>query len=259
MKNCFPLEATTCACRDTEPEDNQQKIRTLRLVSYNIHHGVGMDGKLDLKRIADVIAQENPDLVALQEVDKGCHRSSNRDIAKELGAVLNMDYRFGKSMELQGGEYGNAVLSRLPILETTRHPLPAGGEPRCALEVKVQVEGFSEPVSFIGIHTEPWDEAVRVKQIQALLEALRNTSNPIILAGDFNGEKTDASLKLFEAPEWQILEKNGIKTFPADLPRIEIDFFMLRGFPCLAIEHQVIDERVASDHRPISATLTVCD
>ena len=215
-----------------------------------------MDGKIDLKRIADVIAREKPDLVALQEVDRNCQRSGNRDSVKELGVLLNMDYRFGKAIDFQDGEYGNAVLSRLPILDTIRHSLPTGGEPRCALEVKVQVEGVSVPVSFICLHTDPYDESVRAKQVQALLDALRDTSNPTILAGDFNGEKTDASLKKFEAPEWLILEKGGKKTFPSNDPKIEIDFFILRGFPNTTIQHDVIDERMASDHRPISAAIT---
>lgn len=88
--------------------ESQQKQPTLRFVSYNIQHGEGMDGKINLKRIAEVIAKEKPDLVALQEVDKNCTRSGKRDIAKELGELLNMEFRFGKSMSFQGGEYGNA-------------------------------------------------------------------------------------------------------------------------------------------------------
>lgn len=222
-----------------------------------------MDGKVDLKRIAAVIAKEDPDLVALQEVDRDCQRSGNRDIAKELGVLLNIHHRFGKSMSFQGGEYGNAVLSRLPILDAIRHPLPKGEEPRCALEVKVQVEGFPTPISFISIHTQAHDEPqwadIRIKQVQALLDALRNTSHPVILAGDFNEEKTEGSLKKFEAPEWQILDKNGKKTFPSDNPTIEIDFFILRGFHKAIIQHDVIDERIASDHRPILMVITLQD
>ena len=75
----------------------------LRLVAYNIHHGEGMDGKLDLERIARVIAAEKPDLVALQEVDKGCKRSGSIDQAAKLAKLLKMDHRFGKFMDYQGG------------------------------------------------------------------------------------------------------------------------------------------------------------
>ena len=236
MTTCFSPAALPIVCKDAQQSKNQPKQPVLRIVSYNIRHGEGMDGKIDLKRIADVIAREKPDLVALQEVDRNCQRSGNRDSVKELGVLLNMDYRFGKAIDFQDGEYGNAVLSRLPILDTIRHSLPA--------------------VSFICLHTDPYDESVRAKQVQALLDALRDTSNPTILAGDFNGEKTDASLKKFEAPEWLILEKGGKKTFPSNDPKIEIDFFILRGFPNTTIQHDVIDERMASDHRPISAAIT---
>lgn len=246
--------------KDAVANGSKPKQPSLRIFSYNIRHGQGMDGKIDLKRISAVIAKEKPDIVALQEVDVNCIRTGYRDLAKELGTLLDMEVRFGKAISLQGGEYGNAVLSSLPIIETIHHAFPRNGnkdiESRCALEVKVQANGRGEPISFISIHIENSFESVRVQQIQSLLNALRNTSQPVILAGDFNGEKTDASLKLFEEPEWKILDKDGKKTFPADQPTIEIDFFILRGFSDASIQHQVIDERMASDHRPIAAVLT---
>lgn len=259
MTTCFSPAALPIVCKDAQESQNHPKQPVLRIVSYNIRHGEGMDRKIDLKRIADVIARENPDLVALQEVDKNCQRSGSRDVAKELGVLLGMDHRFGKSMDFQDGEYGNAVLSRLEILDCRHYPIREGGEPRCALEVKVQVKGSSAPVSFISIHTDPHEENVRVKQIQTLLDTLRSVSNPIILAGDFNAERTDKSLKDFETSDWQILGKNGKKTFPSPDPEFEIDYFIIRGFPRTNSQHDVIDERMASDHRPISAIVTLQD
>lgn len=251
----------SAAGRNVLADKCQQKHPMLRILSYNIRHGQGMDGKINLKRIADVITKENPDLVALQEVDKWCTRSGNRDLAKELGALLNMEHQFGNAMDFQGGEYGNAVLSRLPIIETILHQFPKGEkedvESRCALEVKIQAKGFPGPLSFISIHLDMGYEAVRKQQVETQLNALRNTKNPIILAGDFNGEKTDASLKTLEAQEWMILDEGGKKTYPSDTPTVEIDFFALRGFPKIAIQHDVIDERMASDHRPITAVITL--
>lgn len=121
----------------------------ITIVSYNILHGKGMDGKIDLERIAAVIAKESPDLVTLQEVDQNCARSGNNDQAAELGRLLKMNHRFGKFMNLQGGEYGMAVLSRFPIEKTIRHQLPPGAEPRCALEIQVRPDGWQEPLSLI--------------------------------------------------------------------------------------------------------------
>lgn len=227
----------------------------LRILSYNIKHGQGMDGKVDLKRTAAVIAQEKPDLVALQEVDVNCTRSGKIDIASELGKLLGMEARFSKSIDLQGGEYGVAVLSKLPILKATRHPLPGGGEPRTALEVQVDAGPFGKVVSFVSIHNDWSTKEVRVEQVGALIEALEKVEHPVILAGDFNGESNDPSLKLLAAEPWRILDKKGAKTCPADQPKSEIDFFVLRGFGPLEIEHTVIEEKVASDHRPIFAIL----
>lgn len=225
----------------------------LRVVSYNIKHGQGMDGKIDLTRIAAVIAQKNPCLVALQEVDRNCARSGKQDLAAELAKILGMEYRFGKSIDFQGGEYGVAILSRLPILETNHYPLPGGPEPRCALEVQVRVKGLTEPVSFVSVHNDWTSEKVRVGQVTELLSKLAEVAHPVILAGDFNGEKDDASLKHLEEAGWKILDKKGAKTSPANDPRKEIDFIITRKLDAQAIEHGVIEERMASDHLPIFA------
>ena len=87
---------------------------SLKILSYNIKHGRGMDGKVDLPRIAKVVRSLSPDLVALQEIDRNCTRSGSIDLTAELGAMLGMEGRFGKFMDYQGGEYGLAVLSVLP-------------------------------------------------------------------------------------------------------------------------------------------------
>ena len=229
----------------------------LRILSYNIRHGKGMDGNINLERIAEVISKTSPDLVALQEVDKCCKRSGHQDIAAELGRLLDMQHRFGPFMTYEGGEYGMAILSRLPITDTVRHPLPEGAEPRCALEVKVQAGGVQSPISFVCIHNDWTSEKVRVQQIQALLAFLHNTDHPIILAGDFNGEQTDESMELLRETQWTVLDKKGEKTCPSNKPEVEIDFFVMRGFPGVAIDHDVIDEKLASDHKPIYAVITL--
>jgi endonuclease/exonuclease/phosphatase family metal-dependent hydrolase len=78
---------------------------TLRLLSYNIHHGAGMDNKLDLSRVAAFIKQQKPDIVFLQEVDKNCTRTKNVDQVAELGKLTGMKPVFAKFMNFQGGEY----------------------------------------------------------------------------------------------------------------------------------------------------------
>ena len=228
----------------------------LRLVAYNIHHGEGMDGKLDLERIAKVIAAEKPDLVALQEVDKGCKRSGGVDQAAELAKILKMEQRFGKFMDYQGGEYGMAVLSRLPIAETIIHKLPKGAEPRIALEVVVKSPTWPGKFSFISIHNDWIKEPLRVKQIQVLQAGLKNCKHPVILAGDFNAEPKSDSLMALEENGWKMLREGRKNTWSASKPKVEIDFFFAKGLPVSQFQDTVIAEKVASDHRPIAVVIT---
>lgn len=228
----------------------------LRLLAYNIHHGVGMDKKLDLKRIAEVIAAEKPDLVALQEVDRKCKRSGSVDQAAELAKLLKMEHRFGKFMDYQGGEYGMAVLSRLPIEKTVIHKLPKGAEPRIALEVVVKAPGWPGEFSFVGIHNDWINEPLRVKQIAVLKEALKDRKNPIILAGDFNAEPKSDSLETLESDGWTMLREGRKNTWSAAEPKVEIDYFFAKGLPPFEFKDKVLAEKVASDHRPIAVVIS---
>ena len=120
---------------------------TLRIAAYNVRHGLGMDGTLDLERIANVLRPLAADVITLQEIDRGVERTNGVDQAQRLGALLGMSAHFGDFMPYQGGEYGMAVLSRLPVLGVMNHRLPDGDEPRTALEVTVQAgrEGVPAP------------------------------------------------------------------------------------------------------------------
>jgi len=236
----------------------------LRIVSYNIHHGEGMDKKVDLKRIAKVIEAQHPDLVALQEVDKNCRRSGYRDLAKELGELLGMEYRFGKAIDLKGGEYGCAVLSRLPIQKTELHMLPESDEQRAALEVVVDHHG--SPLSFVSVHLERNAGPQRGEQSKALAEILGVRQHPVFLAGDFNAARWEEPMLVLERNGWTVLEKNdgndirtmqGEKSRPdsATKERVEIDYVAVRGLDIKKLEHGVVQEFIASDHRPVYAII----
>lgn len=225
----------------------------LRLFSYNIHHGEGMDGKLDLKRIAGVIGKEKPDLVALQEVDNQVRRSGKIDQAAALGKMLGMHHAFAKFMDLGGGEYGLAVLSKHPILKTHVHRLPAGAEPRVVLEVVVMVRG--KKLSFASIHLDWTKESLRVGQFKALDKALAGRKHPVFVVGDYNAEPGSETMKL-AAASGVVVPKSGNKlTWPANKPKVEIDYVVVRGMPGVVAVCRVGEEKVASDHRPVSAII----
>lgn len=221
----------------------------LRVVSYNIHHGVGMDGKLDLQRIAEVIRKGKPDFVALQEVDQFVPRSGKVNQAEALAKLLGMKHVFRKAIDLQGGNYGQAVLSRHPIEDVIVHKLPGKGEPRIALEVQAQVKG--KKLSFCSVHLEWSREEIRLQQVRALELHLLQRKHPVILFGDFNARPGTKPMKLLAA-KWRVVPKSGNRlTYPADTPKIEIDYLVIRGMEGVKVTCQVGDERVASDHRPL--------
>src|SRR5512142_1551034 len=95
----------------------QNLPRRVTVLTYNIHHGEGTDGRIDLERIARVIRLVSPDLAALQEVDRRTTRSGGVDQLAELGRLTGMEPLFGKTIPHQGGDYGNAVLSRMQVAE----------------------------------------------------------------------------------------------------------------------------------------------
>lgn len=231
---------------------------TLRVAAYNIKHGLGMDSVISLERVAEVLRPLDADVITFQEIDNGVERTAGVDQARRLGELLGMSAHFGEFMPYQGGEYGMAVLSRLPVLAVENHRLPDGDEPRTGLEVQVAVGPSGRPVSVVGIHFYRTPEERRA-QADALIDALDEREHPVVLAGDFNSRRGDLVLSLLEERGWLVLDKDGPSdTFPADAPAREIDFVMLRPASAFeVVEHRVIDEPVASDHLPLLAVLRI--
>jgi endonuclease/exonuclease/phosphatase family metal-dependent hydrolase len=222
--------------------------RELTILTYNIHHGEGTDGKIDLRRIANVIKRSQADVVALQEVDRNARRSGGVDQAAELGRLAGMHAAYGPAMPFQGGEYGQAILSRHPILASTVHALPqrTNREPRIAFATQV-----ADDIWFVSTHLDHEIEEIRVSQAQALVKLFGGRK--VILAGDFNASPTNQTMRLFS--NWlDTGSALGQPTFPADHPRSRIDYIFLQPKSAWrVIDCQVLDESLASDHRPVRA------
>ncbi|MCA8941473.1 MAG: endonuclease/exonuclease/phosphatase family protein [Planctomycetes bacterium] len=232
---------------------------SLRVMAYNVKHGHGMDGRVDIARAAQVIRTRSPDLVALQEIDVGVDRSGRVDQPAELGRLTGMHHAFGKFLDYGGGDYGLAILSRFPITEVRRIVLPDGRhEPRSALLVRVDPPGFSLPVDFVCVHLD-WlqDDTRRFAQAHELHAALGATPHPVIVAGDFNDRPESRTMR-FVFGEYQSVPKpaGGRFTFPADAPVREIDYVVVRSNVPWSGSCRVVDEPLVSDHRPIVAELT---
>jgi endonuclease/exonuclease/phosphatase family metal-dependent hydrolase len=232
---------------------------TVRVLAYNIRHGAGMDDSVDLRRAAAVIVAQRPDVVLLQEIDRGTGRTGGVDQARTLAELTGLPYHaFGRFMDYRGGAYGMAVLSATPILDSANHRLPDGEEPRSALAARIRPAPDGPEMVFVGIHlyrTGP----ERLAQAERLVEVLARESAPVLLVGDFNSEPGDPVLELL-AGHWEMPAKapDARLTFPADEPVKEIDFVLYRPAERFRLlEYRAVDERVASDHRPVLAVLEV--
>lgn len=232
----------------------------LRVLSYNIHHGQGNDGVFDLERIARLIEELDPDLVALQEVDQGTGRAAGVLQADELARLTGLHGRFGRAIEYDGGEYGEAALSRLPILETRRLGLPAAPEHelRCALLLRLAPAG--EELLFLATHLDHTREhGDRVAQMGAILAGLAaEPRTPVILVGDLNCQPGSPPLALL-GPEWldaPLAAGADQPTYPAVGPEIRIDHVLVRpAARWRVLEARVIPEELVSDHRPLLVVL----
>jgi endonuclease/exonuclease/phosphatase family metal-dependent hydrolase len=225
----------------------------LRVLTYNIHHGQGTDGKFDYQRLATIITSVKPDVVALQEVDCKTRRASGVDQAALLGKLTGMKSAYGRSMYFSGGEYGQAILSRFPIVEAKAHPLPfnSGDEPRTVLIAKIAPDNGLPEILFAGTHLCHRNEERRTDQARQInLHLPEKGDTPAILAGDLNARKESK-------PMQELLDKRWIDATEAVS---RIDYILLRpNDPWRVVAIKSIDERVASDHKPVLAVLEWVD
>jgi len=266
--------------------------RPLSVLSYNIHHGEVTDGRLDLERLAAVIKSVDADVVALQEVDQNLPRSGSADQARRLAELTAMRSVFADNISFLGGRYGNAVLSTLPILHAENHPLPRHnrGEQRGMLLTELR---FGRQVlRVLATHLDHRsDDTERMASVGFINDFLKQApQTPTLLAGDLNATRDSRVLELLTegssearhnvgdlaetaapsaansgpppsgdgsySPVWTIAGRDEQPTSPATHPRRQIDYVLYRPADRWhEMETVVIDEGVASDHRPLLAKL----
>lgn len=256
---------------------------SLKVMTYNIHHGVGTDDKLDLPRIANVINLAMPDVVALQELDRFWARSGHANQPQELADLLGMRYRYAPNLYLYpetvfeaDREFGVATFSRYPIIRNDHHLLhtPDGWEQRGLLDTRVNVPGMGE-VSVLNTHlqsdangesrTAAWQ---RQDQSAWISKYIANLDVPVILMGDFNAEPESNDLDALTASKsgladaWKLAGQGSGDTIihgahGETRARIDCIFTSSR---IVAMRAEVIDNalsRMASDHLPLVADLAL--
>lgn len=237
---------------------------TFRIMSYNLHSGIGMDGRVDYDRMSDVIAGAGADLAALQEVAIDHPKSPGADPLRIMGERLDRKWIFGKAFSAgvpgRFYDYGLGVLSRWDMTreEVLPLPCPAGAEPRIALIVRIDAP---VPFYFICTHLSfgetPEFGRIRLEQIVAIRKCVREKGYlPAVLAGDFNATPETSCVRSLE--DVCVFACGKEPTFPSVVPTIKIDYIAFtpqNAFSCRSF--RVVEETLASDHRPVVADLTL--
>lgn len=245
-----------------------QSATTLRIMTYNIHSCVGMDGRLSMRRIARVIAQYNPDVVALQEVDVGKKRTRRYDQAAWIAQHLGMDHHFHASIEEQDGDYGNCVLSRLPMRLIKAGSLPRShkrGNAEIRTAVMVEMDCMQQKLQLINTHLGLNPSECKL-QAQALLgpEWLGSSlcGDNVALCGDFNSPPRSGVCRILGRKLGDVqlgVDGRTKKTWSGRYPAVRIDHIFISD----ALEVQTVEvgntqlAQIASDHRPLLAELKI--
>ena len=194
----------------------------MRVMTYNIRGGLGMDGRRNTARIADAVLEWSPDIVCFQEVHQRLPQSGWADQPRQLGRLLRMGFTFQSNLRIGWGNYGVGVASRYPVRSVRRHRLPSRGEPRGALEVVLDM-----PNGGVTVFCTHWglDRKQRTAQAERLASLVAAAPRPVLVCGDLN-----------DAPDvdyvQDFLQRTGLidagaagqaPTYPSDAPMSRID------------------------------------
>jgi endonuclease/exonuclease/phosphatase family metal-dependent hydrolase len=233
----------------------------VRILTYNVHRCVGTDRRLDVARVAEVIAAQAPDIVALQELDVGRARTGGVDQAHRLAQRLGMAFHFNAALRVEEESYGDAILTTLPEQLVKAGPIPTHPrfsrlEPRGALWVTVQVSGGVLNVVNTHLGLVP-----REQRGQALALAgddwLGGARGPLILVGDMNATPRAGAYRTFAARLTESRRAARLSrrapTFPSTFPVLAIDHvFVSAGVSVHAVRTPLDPlSRLASDHVPL--------
>ena len=227
-----------------------QAQNTLKLMSYNIKNANGMDNVCNFQRIANVINNASPDVVAIQEVDSMTNRSGQKYVLGEIADRTQMHGYFAPAIDYDGGKYGIGLLTKQVPLRLQSLPLPGREEARTLI--------LAEFADYIYCCTHmSLTEEDRMKSLELVKAFTSSSTKPLFLAGDMNAEPESGFIKELQK-DFQILSNPKQHTFPAPDPKETIDYIATlkqnaKGFA--VISAKVINEPMASDHRPILVEL----
>ncbi len=223
-------------------------------MTFNIQSGAH-----GLERVAELIAEVGPDVVALQEVDKGTLRSGGVDQAEALAELTGLSHHAHfRATTLFGGDYGLAVISRFPIVQTRRVRLPTfrGDESRALARAVLDVEGLEISVYVTHLSHLPHRSALRAEQAEAILRRVRRDPRPALLMGDLNDAPTSPALLLLRqrfACAFTRAGEGNDRTYPLPFPLADLRLDYVLASDAFVPRRAFVVREVASDHFPVVA------
>lgn len=249
----------------TRKSRNTIKNKSLRIMTYNVHSCIGMDGKISPDRIARVIARYEPDIVALQELDVQKIRTGTVDQASKIAQLLEMEYHFHPAIHVEEERYGDAILTHLPmnLIKTGILPKVPGNpslEPRGAIWVQVEINGT--PIHVINTHLD-----VRSRARRAQLEALLSTDwlkhpdfqGMTVFCGDLNTLPSSPLYRKINESLKDTNNKSPHGTFSTRFPSARIDYIFVNKSAKIVATFTPNTQlsRIASDHFPLITNIQV--
>ena len=236
------------SCDSQSSKKQLEPSSQLQVMTYNVRHCAGMDLIVDYDRTAAVIVNQQPDVVALQELDSMTGRSGHCYQLGELANRTKYHPVFGSAIDFDGGKYGVGILVREEPLNTKRIPLP-GEEPRVLLVV--ELKDYVIACTHLDL-----EEDARLKSVPLLVEEAQRWQKPFLLAGDWND--TLGSKTLQEMTGYFTVLSGNDPTYPADEPQESIDYVAKYNTNSIEmLETTVINEPEASDHRPLMVKMRI--
>lgn len=227
-----------------------QAQNTLKLMTYNIKNANGMDDVCNFQRIANVINNASPDVVAIQEVDSMTKRSGQKYVLGEIAGRTQMHAYFAPAIDFDGGKYGIGLLTRQVPVRLQTIPLPGREEARAL--VLAEFEDYIYCCTHMSLTEED-----RMESLKIVKSFTTPYKKPLFLAGDMNAEPESDFIKELQK-DFQLLSSPKQHTYPAPEPKETIDYIAAlksnaNGFALISA--RVLNEPVASDHRPILVEL----
>ena len=231
-----------------------QAQNTLKLMTYNIKNANGMDDVCNFQRIANVINNASPDVVAIQEVDSMTKRSGQKYVLGEIAGRTQMHAYFAPAIDFDGGKYGIGLLTRQVPVRLQTIPLPGREEERAL--VLAEFEDYIYCCTHMSLTEED-----RMESLKIVKSFTTPYKKPLFLAGDMNAEPESDFIKELQK-DFQLLSNPKQHTYPAPEPKETIDYIAAlksnaNGFALISA--QVLNEPMASDHRPILVELRTAE